>query len=54
MASRTKFLTVPGHRADLVGQGRQAQRHALAGEALGLAVQWLVLAILLEQQHGGS
>ena len=39
-------------RADLVGERRQAQRHAFAGEALGLAVERLVLAVLLEQQHG--
>src|SRR5690606_13161759 len=38
--------------ADLVGQCREAQRHALAGVALGLAVQRLMLAELLEQQHG--
>ena len=37
--------------ADLIGQRRQAQWHALAGIALGLTVQWLVLAVLLEQQH---
>ena len=37
--------------ADLVGQGRQAERHALAGIALGLAVQRLMLPELLEQDH---
>jgi hypothetical protein len=37
--------------ADLVGQGRQAQGHALAGIALGLAVERLMLAVLLEQDH---
>ena len=34
---------------DLIGQGRQADRHALAGVALGLPVQGLVLPVLLEQ-----
>ncbi len=37
--------------ADLVSQGRQAERDALAAVALGLAVEWLVLAELLEQDH---
>ena len=37
--------------ADLVGQRRQAQRHAFPGIALGLPVQRLVLAELLEQHH---
>ena len=37
--------------ADLVGQGRQAQRHAFPGVALGLAVQRLMLAKLLEHDH---
>ena len=39
------------HRAaapDLVGQGRQAERHTLPGVALGLAVQRLMLSELLE------
>ena len=36
----------------MVGQRRGAERDAFAGEALGLAVEGLVLAILLEQQHG--
>src|ERR1019366_7021534 len=42
------------HRAaaDLVGQGRQTDRHALLGIALGLAVERLMLAKLLEQDHG--
>jgi hypothetical protein len=35
-----------GGRADLIGQGRKAQRHAFASEALGLAVQGLVLPVL--------
>ena len=36
--------------AHLVGQGRQADRHAFAGVAFGLAVQRLMLAELLEQR----
>ena len=32
-------------RADLVGQGRQAERHALAGIALGLAIERLMLPV---------
>ena len=42
------------HRAagpHLVGQGRQAQRHAFPGIAFGLAVERLMLAELLEQDH---
>ena len=42
------------HRAagpDLVGQGRQAQRHAFLGIAFGLAVERLMLPKLLEQDH---
>ena len=38
--------------ANLVGQGRQAQRYAFSGIALDLSVQRLVLAELLEQHHG--
>jgi hypothetical protein len=38
--------------ADLVGEGRDAERHAFAGEPLGLTVERLVLPVLLEQQHG--
>lgn len=41
-----------GHPAHLVGECRQAQRHALAGIALGLAVKRLVLSELLEDDHG--
>ena len=37
--------------ADLVGQGGEAELDALAGVALGLPVQRLVLAELLEQHH---
>jgi hypothetical protein len=37
--------------ADLIGQGRQAERHALTGIAIGLTVQGLVLPELLEQDH---
>ena len=42
------------HRADRahgVGHGRQRDRHAFQGVAFGLAVQGLVLAELLEQDH---
>ncbi len=39
------------HGPDLIGQRRQADRHALACIALGLAVQRLMLAELLEQDH---
>jgi hypothetical protein len=42
------------HRAagpDLIGQGRQAQRHAFLGVAFGLAVERLMLPELLEQDH---
>jgi hypothetical protein len=38
--------------ADLVGQRRQAEIDALSGVAFGLPVQRLVLAELLEQDHG--
>ena len=44
----------PQHRAagaNLVGQRREAQWHAFARVALGLAVEWLMLAVLLEQDH---
>lgn len=37
--------------ADLVGQRRQAQLDPLAGIALGLPVQRLVLTELFEQDH---
>jgi hypothetical protein len=37
--------------ADLVSEGRDAERHAFAGEPLSLAVERLVLPVLLEQQH---
>lgn len=35
--------------ADLVGQLRYAERHAFPGKPVGLAVERLVLAVLLEQ-----
>src|SRR2546423_10602230 len=35
----------------LVGQGRQAERHAFLGVTFGLAVERLVLPKLLEQDH---
>jgi hypothetical protein len=38
-------------RPHLVGQGRQAERHSLPCVAFGLAVQWLMLPVLLEQDH---
>ena len=38
--------------ADPVGERRQAQRHAFPGVALGLPVERLMLAVLLEQDHG--
>jgi hypothetical protein len=38
-------------RADLIGERRQGERHALAGIALDLTVQRLMLAELLEEQH---
>lgn len=38
--------------ADLVGERRQGKRDTLAGIALGLAVQGLMLPELLKQQHG--
>ena len=37
--------------ADLVGQGRQTDRHALLGIAFGLPVERLMLAKLYEQDH---
>jgi hypothetical protein len=37
--------------AHLVSQRRQAERHALARVALGLAVERLMLPVLLEQDH---
>src|SRR4030081_1245873 len=37
--------------ADLIGQGRQTEGDTLLGVALGLAVQWLMLPVLLEQDH---
>src|ERR1700754_1980606 len=37
---------------NLVGKCRDAERHAFAGETLGLTVERLVLAIFLEEKHG--
>jgi len=37
---------------DLIGESRQAERHAFPNVALSLTVQWLVLPELLKQQHG--
>jgi hypothetical protein len=37
--------------ADLIGQGRQADRHAFLGVAFGLTVQRLMLPELFEHQH---
>src|SRR3954467_3215047 len=39
-------------RLGLVGKGRQTDRRAFLGIALRLPVQWLMLAKLLEQDHG--
>jgi hypothetical protein len=41
----------PCSTSDLVGERREAQGHAFAGVALGLAVERLMLAVLLEQDH---
>ena len=41
-----------GAGAHLVGERRQAERHAFAGIALRLAVQRLMLAKFLEHDHG--
>ena len=38
-------------RPHLVGQGRQAERHAFLGVTFGLAVERLMLPKLLEQDH---
>jgi len=38
-------------RPDLIGECGDAEWHALAGKAFGLAVERLVLTILLEQKH---
>lgn len=37
---------------DLVCQRRYAERDAFAGKALGLPMEWLMLAVLVEHQHG--
>ena len=39
-------------RAHRVGHGRESDRYAFQGVALGLAVQRLMLAELLEHNHG--
>jgi len=41
-----------GGSANLIRQRRYAERHAFPGEPVGLAVERLMLAVLLEQQHG--
>lgn len=41
-----------GGGTDLVGKRRGAERNPLAGKALGLAIEGLMLPVLLEQQHG--
>jgi hypothetical protein len=41
-----------GSGTDLIRERRGTQRDAFASEALGLAVEGLMLAVLLEQQHG--
>jgi len=38
--------------SDLVGQRLHVERDAFACKALGLAVEWLMLAVLVEHQHG--
>ena len=40
------------HRADLIGQGGEAQVHTFPGIAFGLSVQRLMLAVLFEYDHG--
>ena len=40
-----------GAAANLVGKRREAQLHAFARIALGLPIERLMLAILLEQNH---
>src|SRR3546814_4561796 len=40
------------HRADLIGQGREAKRDALALEPVTLRVQRLMQAIFLENEAG--
>jgi hypothetical protein len=37
--------------ANLVGQRRQAERHAFFGIAFSLSIKWLMLSELLEHQH---
>jgi len=44
--SQTPFCT-PVH--NLVGERRHAEWHTFAGKALGLAVERLMLAVLVEQ-----
>jgi hypothetical protein len=48
---RMDRLERSGAGPDLVGQRREADLGAFLGVALGLAVQRLVLAELLEQDH---
>ena len=48
---------VDGHErqtgsTDVVGERRHAQRHTFLQEAFGLAVERLMLAVLVERQHG--
>ena len=52
--SQKAIMDGPQHRAarpNLIGQRGETQRHALARVALGLAVERLMLAVLLEQDH---
>jgi hypothetical protein len=46
LQNRLEHGTAGSH---MVGQGRQAERHAFTGIALGLPVERLMLAELLEQ-----
>ena len=52
--SQKAIMDGPQHRAarpNLIGQRRETQRHTLACIALGLPVERLMLAVLLEQDH---
>jgi len=52
--SQKAIMDGPQHRAarpNLIGQRGETQRHTLGRVALGLAVEMLMLALLLEQDH---
>ena len=40
-----------GRGADQIGEGREVEVDTLAGITLALPVEWLVLAVLLEEDH---